>query len=107
MTTVVEKTDSAAYNKGESSDASDRDVESISGPPQHNTLKRQLKNRHIAMIRCVALPTPSFTNSHLRQVLVVSLVQVFSLEQRTLWPMEVHLVSCSVTSLWAPSYTAL
>jgi amino acid transporter len=54
--TVAEKTDSAAYNKGEFSDTSDRDAESVSGPPQYTTLKRQLKNRHIAMIRCVAFP---------------------------------------------------
>ena len=58
MTTVAEKTDSATYNKGVSSDASDPDAESVSGPPQQATLKRQLKNRHIAMIRCVALQPP-------------------------------------------------
>ena len=60
MTTVAEKTDSPAYNKGEFSDLSDRDAESVSGPPQYTTLKRQLKNRHITMIRCVALPPPPF-----------------------------------------------
>ncbi|OJA12045.1 hypothetical protein AZE42_06700 [Rhizopogon vesiculosus] len=49
MTMVAEKTNTAAYQKGEFSDASDRDTESIRAPPQH-TLKRQLKNRHIAMI---------------------------------------------------------
>ncbi|KAG1866248.1 amino acid permease [Suillus tomentosus] len=47
----VEKTDPAAYHtsKGESSDASDRDGESVQGPPRH-TLQRKLKNRHVAMI---------------------------------------------------------
>jgi hypothetical protein len=53
MTMVAEKTDTTAYRKGEFSDASDHDTESINGPPQHATLQRKLKNRHIAMIRCV------------------------------------------------------
>ncbi|KAJ8596545.1 amino acid permease [Rhizopogon salebrosus TDB-379] len=50
MTMVAEKTDTTAYRKGEFSDASDHDTESINGPPQHATLQRKLKNRHIAMI---------------------------------------------------------
>jgi amino acid transporter len=50
---AAEKTDATAYRKGEFSDASDHDTESINGPPQHATLQRKLKNRHIAMIRCV------------------------------------------------------
>ncbi|KAG1801411.1 amino acid permease [Suillus plorans] len=47
----VEKTDPTAYrtSKGESSDASDRDGESVQGPARH-TLQRKLKNRHVAMI---------------------------------------------------------
>ncbi|KAG1757380.1 amino acid permease [Suillus lakei] len=47
----AEKTNAAAYHtsKGEFSDVSDHDGESIQGPPQH-TLQRKLKNRHIAMI---------------------------------------------------------
>ncbi|KAG0709056.1 amino acid permease [Suillus ampliporus] len=45
----TEKTDASAYRKGEFSDVSDRDAESIQGPPQR-TLHRGLKNRHIAMI---------------------------------------------------------
>ncbi|KAG1755091.1 amino acid permease [Suillus paluster] len=45
----AEKTDATAYQKGEFSDVSDRDAESIRGPQPH-TLQRKLKNRHIAMI---------------------------------------------------------
>lgn len=51
----VEKTDPNAYHasKGEFSDVSDHDDgESTQGPPRR-TLQRKLKNRHIAMIRCV------------------------------------------------------
>lgn len=32
------------------------DAESLAAPPARGELKRQLKNRHIAMIRCAALP---------------------------------------------------
>jgi len=49
---LAEKTPPANYHKGEGSDASDHDTESIRGPPQQ-TLHRKLKNRHIAMIRSV------------------------------------------------------
>ncbi|KAG2062046.1 amino acid permease [Suillus hirtellus] len=47
----IEKTDPTAHHtsKGESSDVSDRDGESVQGPPRH-TLQRKLKNRHVAMI---------------------------------------------------------
>src|SRR6267154_6908778 len=56
-TMLAEKTE--IIDKGESSDGLDSDAESIKRPQQ--TLHRQLKNRHIAMIRCVEYFTFSAT----------------------------------------------
>jgi amino acid transporter len=52
--TMATKADSTTSHKSELSDASDRGTESIRSPQEH-TLQRKLKNRHIAMIRCVVL----------------------------------------------------
>jgi len=95
---LAEKTPPANYHKGEGSDASDHDTESIRGPPQQ-TLHRKLKNRHIAMIRSVRTFFFVFLLlfSHPHKVSVVSSVQVFSSAQPILWQMVVQSVSCLVT----------
>ena len=79
-------------------DSSTGNVETT-GVTAERTLHRQLKNRHIAMIRCLSFLIPKKSLSHIfsSSVSVVSLERVFSLAQQIHSRLAVPSAFCLVT----------